>query len=102
MPIETIAANGSGPAEPEPYRPFFKSAWRGMSNKCPNCGEGAVFDGFLKVAPQCKTCGEDLSHHRADDLPAYLNIFLVGHVVIGAMFVLMKCCLLYTSDAADE
>ncbi len=61
---------------------------------CPNCGEGKIFDGFLKVAPNCANCGEDLSHQRADDLPAYLNIFVVGHVVVGAMMVLMTLDLL--------
>ena len=29
--------------------------------------------------------GEDLSHHRADDLPAYIVLFLVGHIVVGTL-----------------
>jgi uncharacterized protein (DUF983 family) len=36
---------------------------------------------FLKVTPSCDRCGTEFHHHRADDLPPYLVIFLVGHLV---------------------
>lgn len=70
-------------------RPMWRSMLRGFAGKCPQCGDGSIFDGFLKVAANCPSCGEDLHHHRADDLPAYLNIFVVGHVVIGFMMIVM-------------
>lgn len=54
---------------------------RGARLKCPRCGKGRIFAGFLKVAPQCNSCGLDLSPQRADDGPAYAVIFIVGHVV---------------------
>jgi uncharacterized protein (DUF983 family) len=44
-----------------------------------------MFGRYLKVNPHCASCGEDLSHHRADDLPAYIVLFIVGHVVIGTL-----------------
>ena len=55
---------------------------RGLGGRCPACGEGPLFRAFLKVADDCGTCGEEFRHHRADDLPAYLVIFLVGHIVV--------------------
>ena len=58
---------------------------RGAARKCPNCGDGALFRKFLKVKDACETCGEDLSHQRADDLPAYIVISIVGHIVIGLL-----------------
>ncbi len=62
--------------------------WRGMLGRCPACGEGKLFRAFVKVADRCPACGEDLHHHRADDFPAYLTIFLVGHLVVPlAMYV---------------
>jgi uncharacterized protein (DUF983 family) len=62
--------------------------WRGFRGHCPACGEGRLFRAFVKVADRCSVCGEDLHHHRADDFPAYLTIFIVGHVVVPlAMFV---------------
>ena len=61
---------------------------RGMRGRCPACGEGHLFRAFVKVADHCTVCGEDFHHHRADDFPAYLTIFLVGHLIIPiAMYV---------------
>ena len=78
----------------ETPRPLLRSMGRGLLSRCPACGEGHLYDGFVTVKPACESCGEDLSHHRADDLPAYLNIFLVGHTVLGAMMILMTWNLL--------
>jgi uncharacterized protein (DUF983 family) len=58
---------------------------RGARCRCPACGEGKLFRAYLKVADACPACGEDLHHHRADDMPAYIVITLVGHIVLGAM-----------------
>jgi uncharacterized protein (DUF983 family) len=66
-------------------RNVWQSIKRGMRCRCPNCGEGRMFNRFLKVAPSCPACGEDLSHHRADDLPPYLTIVIVGHIVVTAI-----------------
>jgi uncharacterized protein (DUF983 family) len=61
---------------------------RGLRGKCPNCGKGRMFRAFLKVTDRCDHCGEELHHHRADDLPAYLVVALVGHLVVAmALFV---------------
>ena len=57
---------------------------RGFLCRCPHCGKGRLFGKYLKVADRCDACGEEYHHHRADDLPAYLVIFIVGHVVVGA------------------
>ena len=55
---------------------------RGFLGKCPRCGRGRLFAGFLKVAPQCDICGEPFHHQRADDLPAYLVLLFVGHFIV--------------------
>jgi uncharacterized protein (DUF983 family) len=44
-----------------------------------------VFRAFLKVRDRCDACGEELFHHRADDLPAYLDMVIVGHVVVALL-----------------
>jgi uncharacterized protein (DUF983 family) len=51
---------------------------RGFRMKCPNCGIGSLFTSYLKVAPACSHCGEELHHHRADDAPPYFTILVVG------------------------
>jgi uncharacterized protein (DUF983 family) len=55
---------------------------RGFRGRCPRCGEGKLFRAFLKVADHCSVCGLDFTPHRADDLPAYLVIVIVGHIVV--------------------
>jgi uncharacterized protein (DUF983 family) len=63
-----------------------RDAWsavrRGLRGRCPRCGEGKLFRAFLKVADHCSVCGLDFTPHRADDLPAYLVIVIVGHIVV--------------------
>jgi uncharacterized protein (DUF983 family) len=54
---------------------------RGVRGRCPACGGGRLFPRFLKVAEQCRDCGADLHHHRADDLPPYIVILIVGHIL---------------------
>ena len=66
-------------------RPLWPAIARGAAGKCPSCGQGKLFRAYLKVNDTCAHCDEELSHHRADDLPPYLAIIIVGHVLIGAV-----------------
>ncbi len=65
-------------------RPLWPAIKRGFLCRCPNCGEGRLFRSFLKIVDSCEKCGEEMYHHRADDLPAYLVVVVVGHIIIGA------------------
>ncbi len=65
-----------------PARDGWLSVKRGLGGMCPACGRGRIFRALLKVNDHCPSCNEALHHHRADDLPAYLNIVLVGHIVV--------------------
>ena len=55
---------------------------RGFRNRCPICGEGRIFAGYLAVVPNCAQCGAPLGRLRADDAPPYFTIFLVGHLLV--------------------
>jgi uncharacterized protein (DUF983 family) len=55
---------------------------RGFRGRCPRCGEGKLFRAFLKVDNNCSVCSLDFTPHRADDLPAYLVIVIVGHLLV--------------------
>lgn len=66
---------------PDADRPMKPAIYRGLRRKCPNCGEGHLFAGYLKVTDRCPVCEQTLSHHRADDGPAYLTILVVGHLM---------------------
>ncbi|GJD65256.1 hypothetical protein MPEAHAMD_5443 [Methylobacterium frigidaeris] len=84
--IEIHAGPAAEPVEAQAARmdarpSWMLAMWRGFRNRCPHCGEGRLFGRFLKVRPACEACGLELHHHRADDLPPYLVIFVVGHLV---------------------
>ncbi len=66
-------------------RNLWNAMLRGCRGRCPSCGEGKLFRAFLKTADCCSQCGQDFTHHRADDLPAYLVIVIVGHIVVPIM-----------------
>ena len=69
-------------AAPAAKRDVWTSMKRGFRGRCPRCGEGKLFRAFLKVDNNCSVCGLDFTPHRADDLPAYLVIIIVGHIVV--------------------
>ncbi len=60
---------------------------KGWRCKCPSCGEGKLLHSYLKINDECSKCGQNLSHARADDGPAYLTILVVGHVMAPLMHV---------------
>lgn len=67
--------------------PLRRSIFRGLSHRCPSCGQGKLFGRYLKVQPHCAGCGHELALYPADDGPAYLTILLLGHLIIGPMLV---------------
>lgn len=78
MPVTTWTAESAS----LPKRNIWRAMARGARGRCPSCGEGRLFRAFLKTADNCSECGQDFTHHRADDLPAYLVIFAVGHIIV--------------------
>ena len=56
----------------------------GLMGRCPNCGEGPLFAGYLKVADRCGACGFDLKRADSGDGPAVFVILIAGFVVAFA------------------
>ncbi|HVY17850.1 MAG TPA: DUF983 domain-containing protein [Rhodopila sp.] len=61
---------------------FWTGVNRGLHRRCPNCGEGALFRGFLAIEPECPHCGANNAAYPSDDLPPYLTIVIVGHIIV--------------------
>jgi uncharacterized protein (DUF983 family) len=78
MSVEIWTSTATAPAK----RPVWRSIRRGLAGRCPHCNEGRLFGRFLKTVDACEACGEVVSHHRADDLPPYLTIMVVGHIIV--------------------
>jgi uncharacterized protein (DUF983 family) len=56
----------------------------GMKCRCPNCGEGQVFRGFLTFKDSCEACGADFTIADSGDGPAFFVMFLVLIIVVPA------------------
>lgn len=56
----------------------------GLACRCPRCGEGPLFSGFLKPVRRCESCGLDLSFAEGTEGPAVFIILIVGFVIVGA------------------
>jgi uncharacterized protein (DUF983 family) len=69
----------------EARRDVVTAVRRGFVGRCPHCGEGRMFRAYLKVVDECSVCGEDLSHQRADDAPAYVTMLIVGHFMVAGI-----------------
>jgi len=69
----------------EQARPVLASMLRGLTRKCPRCGEGGLLSGYLKPHDHCAVCGEPVGRIKAHDAPPYITIFIVGHIVVPLM-----------------
>lgn len=69
---------------------FWQAALRGLGGCCPRCGGGRLFRAFLKPADRCAACGQDWSHQRADDFPAYIAILVTGHLLAPIIILLSR------------
>ena len=56
----------------------------GLSGRCPRCGEGRMFEGFLTLAPRCEPCGLDFGFADSGDGPAVFVTLIAGFLVLGA------------------
>lgn len=59
----------------------------GLAGRCPGCGKGKLFTGFLGLRPRCEACGLDYSFADSGDGPAVFVILLAGFVVVFAALV---------------
>jgi uncharacterized protein (DUF983 family) len=71
---------------PWPQPPMLTAVRRGLLGQCPACGKSHLFNGFLRVVPECHNCGAPLGLARADDAPPYFTILVTGHIVVPLMF----------------
>jgi len=86
MPVTYATSSAAAPA----VQPLGPALRRGFALRCPCCGKGRIFRGYLKVRPFCETCGLELQLQRADDAPPYFTILIVGHIVIPGMLILQQ------------
>jgi uncharacterized protein (DUF983 family) len=64
-----------------------QTARAALFGRCPRCGKGRLFDGYLHIAPRCSACGLDYATFDAGDGPAVFVILIVGAIVAGSALV---------------
>lgn len=64
-----------------------ESALRGIACKCPRCGKGRIYSGFLTLRPACEACGLDFAFMDSGDGPAIFMIMIAGAIVVGAALI---------------
>ena len=90
MPPVRWQPDRSSKPPPWPVPTLGTALGRGLLGRCPACGQTHLFNGFLKVVPECTNCGAPLGLARADDAPPYFTILIVGHIVIPALVLMQK------------
>jgi len=60
---------------------------KGLRGRCPRCGEGRLFQGFLTLRPACERCGLDFDFADAGDGPAVFVILIGGFIVVFAAMI---------------
>ena len=73
------------PAETMPT--VTESAMRGIACRCPRCGRGKLYAGFLTLAPRCNACGLDYAFIDAGDGPAIFIIMIAGAIVVACALI---------------
>ena len=66
---------------------LIESAIRGIACKCPRCGKGKLYSGFLTLRPQCEACGLDYAFIDAGDGPAVFIIMIAGAIVVACALI---------------
>jgi uncharacterized protein (DUF983 family) len=64
-----------------------ESAIRGIACRCPRCGKGKLFAGFLTLRPSCESCGLDYAFIDSGDGPAVFIIMIAGAIVVAAALI---------------
>lgn len=72
-----------GSSEDKAIWPEIEPIRAGLKGRCPRCGEGRLFSGFLTVGKRCVNCGLDYSFADAGDGPAVFVILIIGFIVVG-------------------
>ena len=67
---------------------IWETLLRGARCRCPRCGDGKIFRRWLKPVDTCPSCQLDISGQRADDFPAYIAIFVTGHLLAPVIIAL--------------
>jgi uncharacterized protein (DUF983 family) len=66
---------------------LLQTALRGLACRCPRCGKGKLFSGFINLRPKCEVCGLDYAFMDSGDGPAIFIIMIAGAIVVACALI---------------
>jgi uncharacterized protein (DUF983 family) len=78
--MSQLNSDPQGPAAVSPYV-------AGLTCRCPRCGKGKLYQGFLTLRPKCESCGLDYAFIDSGDGPAIFIIMIAGAIVVAAALI---------------
>ncbi len=69
----------------EPYYPDLSPIKTGLAGRCPRCGRGRLFSGYLGVARNCASCGLSFDFADAGDGAAWFVMLFVCIFGVGSI-----------------
>jgi uncharacterized protein (DUF983 family) len=66
---------------------LMQTVLRGLACRCPRCGQGKLFSGFLTLRPRCEACELDYAFIDTGDGPAIFIMMIAGAIVVGAALI---------------
>jgi uncharacterized protein (DUF983 family) len=70
-----------------PETSFGSTIWRGIVGRCPACGRGKLFDGYLNLADRCRSCGLNYGFADTGDGAAVFVILVAGFFLVGGALI---------------
>jgi uncharacterized protein (DUF983 family) len=87
VPGVTSCVMNKAATSPQDKPTVFQSAMRGLLCRCPRCGKGKLYSGFLDLRPACEACRLDYAFIDAGDGPAIFIIMIAGAVVVACALI---------------
>ena len=83
---------------PEKTRDVARAIGRGFRGRCPRCGKGPIFSGYIAPIARCVACGERLAPYQTADFAPYLVVFAIG-LIFTPMIVAVSMSSAASNDA---
>ncbi|GBE42141.1 hypothetical protein BMS3Bbin10_00198 [bacterium BMS3Bbin10] len=59
----------------------------GLKSRCPRCGRGRLFSGYLTIAPRCRVCKLNFGFADSGDGPAVFIVLIAGFFIVVAVLI---------------
>jgi uncharacterized protein (DUF983 family) len=57
-------------------------------HRCPRCGKGDLYRGYLTIRTECPECGLNYAEHDVGDGPAFFTLTVLGFVIVIFAFMM--------------